>query len=158
MHITCFYLAEVPHMKSSLVAVSKYWLSIRAEQTTKEAEITSTNFTHSYLQQHNWRVTTGCWLTELRFCIPFNTKLVILEMFFPANFLAYHTATTTVLRPFFRNHPGEPVPKENFLTLWCKGKLTEADTPTICDHPTVTGSLSTTTEDSAFQDILWRGR
>jgi len=39
--------------------------------------------------------------------------------------------TTTVLRPFFRNHPGEPVPEENFWTLWCKGRLTEADTPTI---------------------------
>jgi len=42
----------------------------------------------------------------------------------------YHT-TTTVLRPFFQDHPGEPVPEENFWTLWCKGSLTEADTPTI---------------------------
>jgi len=39
--------------------------------------------------------------------------------------------TTTVLRPFFRDHQGEPVPEENFWTLWCKGRLTEADTPTI---------------------------
>jgi len=31
---------------------------------------------------------------------------------------------TTVLRPFFRDHPGEPVPEENFWTLWCKGRLT----------------------------------
>jgi len=37
----------------------------------------------------------------------------------------------TVLRPFFRDHPGEPVPEENFWTLWCKGRLTETDTPTI---------------------------
>jgi len=37
----------------------------------------------------------------------------------------------TVLRPFFRDHPGEPVPEENFWTLWCKGRLTEADTLTI---------------------------
>ena len=29
------------------------------------------------------------------------------------------------------DHPGEPVPEENFWTLWCKGRLTEADTPTI---------------------------
>ena len=36
--------------------------------------------------------------------------------------------TTTVLQPFFREHPGEPVPEENFWTLWCKGWLTEADT------------------------------
>ena len=39
--------------------------------------------------------------------------------------------TTTVLRPFFQDHPGEPVPEENFWTLWCKGRLTEADTQTI---------------------------
>jgi len=39
--------------------------------------------------------------------------------------------TTNVLRPFFRDHPGEPVPEENFWTLWCKWRLTDADTPTI---------------------------
>jgi len=38
---------------------------------------------------------------------------------------------TTVLRPFFRDHPGKPVPEENLWTLWCKGRLTEADTQTI---------------------------
>jgi len=26
---------------------------------------------------------------------------------------------------FFPDHPGEPVPEENFWTLWCKGRLTE---------------------------------
>jgi len=32
-----------------------------------------------------------------------------------------HTHThTAVLRPFFQDHPGEPVPEENFWTLWCK--------------------------------------
>jgi len=41
------------------------------------------------------------------------------------------TTTTTVLQPFFRDQPGEPVSEENFWTLWCKGRLTEADTPTI---------------------------
>ena len=41
------------------------------------------------------------------------------------------STTTTVLRPFFRDHPGEPVPEENFWTLWRKGRLTEADTLTI---------------------------
>jgi len=39
--------------------------------------------------------------------------------------------TTTILRPFFWDHPGEPVPEENFWTLWCKGRLREADTATI---------------------------
>jgi len=42
-----------------------------------------------------------------------------------------HTHTTTVLRPFFRDHPVEPVPEENLWTLWCKGRFTEADTLTI---------------------------
>jgi len=31
----------------------------------------------------------------------------------------------------FRDHLGEPVPEENFWTLWCKGRLTEAETLTI---------------------------
>jgi len=55
----------------------------------------------------------------------------------------YHTTTTTtVLRPFFQDHPGEPVPEENFWTLWCKGRLTEADTPTIRLGPTPSGLTS----------------
>ena len=29
---------------------------------------------------------------------------------------------------FFQDHPGEPAPEANFWTLWCKGRLTEADT------------------------------
>jgi len=28
----------------------------------------------------------------------------------------------------FQDHPGELVPEENFWTLWCKGRLTEANT------------------------------
>ena len=43
----------------------------------------------------------------------------------------YYHHTTTVLRPFFSDHPCEPVPEDNFWTLWCKGRLTEADTLTI---------------------------
>jgi len=50
-------------------------------------------------------------------------------MFYLMFCLQYYT--TTVLRPFFRDHPGEPVPEENFWTLWCKERLTEADTLTI---------------------------
>ena len=49
---------------------------------------------------------------------------------------------TTVLRPFFRDHPGEPVPEENFWTLWCKGRLTEADTLTIQLGATPSGLIS----------------
>ena len=42
-----------------------------------------------------------------------------------------HHTTTTVLRPFYRDHPGEPVPEETFCTFCCKGRSTEEDTPTI---------------------------
>ena len=49
---------------------------------------------------------------------------------------------TTVLRPFFWNHPGEPVPEKNFWTLWCKGRLTEADTLTIRLGTTPSGLTS----------------
>ena len=44
-------------------------------------------------------------------------------------FTPHHT--TTILWPFCRDHPGEPVPEQNFWTSWYKGRLTEADTPTI---------------------------
>ena len=52
------------------------------------------------------------------------------------------STTTTILRPFFRDHPGEPVPEENFWTLWCKGRLTEADTPTVRMGATPSGLTS----------------
>jgi len=50
--------------------------------------------------------------------------------------------TTTVLRLFFRDHPGEPVPEESFWTLWCKGRLTEANTLTIRLGATPSGLTS----------------
>jgi len=31
----------------------------------------------------------------------------------------------------FPGPPGELLPEENFWTLWCKGRLTQADTQTI---------------------------
>jgi len=49
---------------------------------------------------------------------------------------------TSVLRPFSRDHPGEPVLEDNFWTLWCKGRLTEADTPTIRLDATPAGLTS----------------
>jgi len=50
--------------------------------------------------------------------------------------------TTTFLRPFFQDHPGEPAPEENFWTLWCKGRLKEVDTPTILMGATPSGLSS----------------
>jgi len=52
----------------------------------------------------------------------------------------YHT--TTVLRPFFRDHQGEAVPEENFWTLRCKGRLTEAVILTIWLGTTPSGLTS----------------
>jgi len=42
----------------------------------------------------------------------------------------------------FRNHPGEPAPEENFWTLRCKGRLTEADKLTIRLGATPSGLTS----------------
>jgi len=39
----------------------------------------------------------------------------------------------------FPDYPREPVPKENFWALWCKGRLTEANT----DHPAGRHSIRT---------------
>jgi len=52
------------------------------------------------------------------------------------------TTTTAVLRPFFWDHPGESVPEENLWSLWCKGRLTEADIPTIRMGATPSGLSS----------------
>jgi len=54
----------------------------------------------------------------------------------------HHHHHTTILRPFFRDYPGEPVPEENFWTLCCKGRLTEADTRTIRLGATPSGQTS----------------
>jgi len=53
-----------------------------------------------------------------------------------------HHTHTNVSRPFFQDQPGEPVPEENFWTLWCKGRLTEADTLTIRLGATTSGLSS----------------
>jgi len=60
-----------------------------------------------------------------------NVMLRVVHSSSNAVLLPIYTHTTTILRPFFQDHPGEPVPEENFWTLWCKRRLTEADTPTI---------------------------
>jgi len=41
--------------------------------------------------------------------------------------LPHHNGFTAL----FRDHPGELAPEENFWTLWCKERLTEAGTATI---------------------------
>jgi len=57
------------------------------------------------------------------------SRLFQLFSYFSKPYTAPHS--TTILPPFFQDHPDEPVPEKNIWTLWCKGRLTEADTPTI---------------------------
>jgi len=57
-------------------------------------------------------------------------------------FVNIYITTTTALWPFFRDHSGEMVPEDNFWTLWCKGRLTEADTQTIWLGTTPSGLTS----------------
>jgi len=65
-----------------------------------------------------------------------NTRLVYMYT------AIFNHHTTAVLRSFLRDHPGEPVPEENFWTSWCKGRLTEADTLTIRLGATQSGLTS----------------
>jgi len=53
-----------------------------------------------------------------------------------------YTHTHNRFTPFFWDHPGEPVPEENFWTSWCKGRLMEADTLTIWVGATPSGLTS----------------
>jgi len=72
------------------------------------------------IKKHSRHATTVC-----------VSKLLFFESISLAKQSRTKPITTTVLQSFFRDHPGEPVPEENFWTLWCKGRLTEANTQTI---------------------------
>jgi len=72
-----------------------------------------------------WGVGTGCYLFTV-----LNPNLLF-SYSWPSQQLLKSTTAITILRPFFQDHLGEPMPEENFWTLWCKGRLTEADTQTI---------------------------
>jgi len=54
----------------------------------------------------------------------------------------YKTHYYNCFAALFRDHPGEPVLEENLWTLWCKGRLTEPDTPTIRLGATPSGLTS----------------
>jgi len=53
-----------------------------------------------------------------------------------------HTHTQPFCSPFSVTTPCELVPEENFWTLWCKGRLTEAGTLTIRLGATPSGLTS----------------
>jgi len=48
------------------------------------------------------------------------------------------------------------VPKENFWTLWCKGRLTEGDTPTILLGATPSGLTSAQCPPPQSPHIFYR--
>jgi len=82
--------------------------------------------------------TNALYDTQIKISSPvFYSQLTVTQ---PPKSVLY--TTTTVLQPFFRHHPGESVPEENFWTLWCKGRLTEADTRTIRLSATPSGLTS----------------
>jgi len=53
-----------------------------------------------------------------------------------------HTSTSEPFYCPFPGTPSEPMPEENFWTLWCKARLTEADTLTIRLGATPSGLTS----------------
>jgi len=56
--------------------------------------------------------------------------------------VSVHSNNNIRFTALFQDHPGEPVPEENFWSLWCKGRLTEADTLTIRLDATPSGLTS----------------
>jgi len=52
--------------------------------------------------------------------------------FFICIFFRHTTTNTTVLRRFFRDHPGEPVPEANFLDFMVQGNINRGG---HTDHP-----------------------
>jgi len=98
----------------------------------------NSNLTENHMWQSNVTNTNDLEGPEGHFCclkpsyLPYLGKCSI----------CHHQHTTTVLRPFLQDHPGEPVPEENFWTSWCKARLTEADTLTIWLGTTPSGLTS----------------
>ena len=52
----------------------------------------------------------------------------------------HNTHTHTDTQQFYRDHPGEPVPEENFWTLQCKGKINRGR---HTDHPAACHTIRT---------------
>jgi len=100
----------------------------------------------------HWTTSTSSWHTSrwvTRVCCP----SLISSSSSPATFTSLKSVASssrlfllsTPTQPFtalLRDHPGEPVPEENFWTFWCKGRLTQADTLTIRLGATPSGLTS----------------
>jgi len=93
-----------------------------------------------FWRKRRWKVTQSC-----PFVVSYNYVFVMWLTVFWCNMyndMQPPHRTTTILWPFFRDHTGELVPEENFWTSWCKGRLTEASTPTIRLGATPSGLTS----------------
>jgi len=88
---------------------------------------------NAHMQMHNPVCCTSTFGSGRRSRYRRKMSLLAFQMFVCQTY--HHHHITTVLWPFFRDHPGELVPEQNFWTLWCKGRLTEADTPTMGATP-----------------------
>jgi len=64
----------------------------------------------------------------------------ITQCYFWYVMLSPHHHTTTILRPLFWDHPGEPVPEENFWTIMVQGKINRGR---HTDHPARRHSVRT---------------
>jgi len=73
---------------------------------------------------------------------PQKSAFANIDEFLSAKNIIYHHHHNCFMALFFWDHLGEPVPEENFWTLWCKGRLTEADTLTIRLGATPSGLTS----------------
>jgi len=135
-------LLDEPRVSRRLVPCSRWHEKIQEQHTS------------STLQLHSWNIILARWRTQLfatysctvdlfRSFVSDFWKLCLIDvcsiydwqsfksLHYQQDKYKHHHHTTTILRPFFRDHPGEPVPEENFWALWCKGRLTKADTLTI---------------------------
>ena len=132
---------------SSVCWVNK-WLSRQTNATCNKRQLCASQLdAYAYTLYKNTRTIRSFLIFKNYVRVPYPYVLVIRRCaqsrVLRSSLLAssnHHT--TTVLWPFFWDHPGEPVPEENFWTLWCKGRLTEAGTPTIRLGTTSSGLTS----------------
>jgi len=86
------------------------------------------------------------WSNEMVFRLTIHIPFVYSAYLLVNNYLWIFTVLVYTPQPFYspfsRTTQGESVSEENFWILWCKGRLMEADTPTIQLGATPSGLTS----------------
>ena len=149
----CLQSVCLPH--KSTHQISKAWDDVLTDKndiqcTRREPEQRESQQTHTNddICHHSYNVYVDAkWLKCMLIYINACKTLSRVRMYPFARQEIYTHTHTTVLWPFLWDHPGEPVPEVNFWTLWCKGRLTEADTPTIRMGATPSGLASSDSFD-----------